>query len=390
MKTSIFNISLSVLAFAALTACANRSGMDAAGSASSASLATISQPQRVVVNKSFISPLVELFGDVNVGQKVFVAGNTILRADPETKICIGDETNLQDNILFLSLRPNPGPASACGPRSSSTQRQVSIAHQAIIVNSAIGNFTFVGFRSRVENSVLEDGAFVLHGAIVSNVRIGKDRIVPTGAVIKTQSDADALPLKTDGHAKFQKDVLHVNHEFAEKYGELYEKNGFDAVTGVSAAPQTSFNPGKVLPTLGKNVKISEFARLVGDVKIGDNSVVGRRTSIRADEGTPITIGENARIDDRVTFHALEHTSLSIGRNLRVGPNVVLHGPLVVGDNLDIATDAILFRSKVGNGVVIGTGAIVVDVTLRDGVAVPNGAIIDSQAKADALPVVARR
>ena len=390
MKTLNLKISLSVLAFAALTACANRSGMDAAGSASTAGLTNISQRQPVVVNKSFISPLVELFGDVSVGQKTFVAGNTILRADPETKICIGDETNLQDNILFLALRPNPGPASACGPRSSSTQRQVSIAHQAIIVNSAIGNFTFVGFRSRVENSVLEDGAFVLHGAIVSNVRIGKDRIVPTGAVIKTQSEADALPLKTDGHAKFQKDVLHVNHEFAEKYAELYEKNGFDAVTGVSVAPQTSFNKGKVAPTLGKNVKVSEFTRLVGDVRIGDNSVIGRRTSIRADEGTPITIGENARIDDRVTFHALEHTSLSIGRNLKAGQNVVLHGPLVVGNDLDIAADGILFRSTVGNNVVIGEGAIVVDVTLRDGVKVPNGAIIDSQAKADALPVVARR
>ena len=390
MNTSVLKVSLSVLAFSALMACANRTGMDAAGSASTASVTTISQPQRVVVNKSFISPLVELFGDVNVGQKVFVASNTVLRADPETKICIGDETNLQDNILFLALRSNVGPASACGPRSASTQRQVSIAHQAIIVNSSIGNFTFVGFRSRIENSVLEDGAFVLHGAIVSNVRIGKDRIVPTGAVIKTQSEANALPLKTDGHAKFQKDVLHVNHEFAEKYAELYEKNGFDAVTGVSAAPQTSFNKGKVEPTLGKNVKISEFTRLVGDVRIGDNSVVGRRTSIRADEGTPITIGDNARIDDRVTFHALEHTTLTIGRNLKTGHNVVFHGPLVVGNDLDIANNAIVFRSTVGNSVVIGTGAIVVDVTLRDGVKVADGAIIDRQAKADALPTVARR
>lgn len=406
MNTSVLKVSLSLLAFSALMACANHAGVDATGKASSSAsaqpssygsqaspsgaLASVAQLQPVVVNKSFISPLVELFGDVSVGQKVFVAGNTILRADPETKICIGDETNLQDNILFLALRPNPGPASACGPRSSSTQRQVSIAHQAVIVNSAIGNFTFVGFRSRIENSVLEDGAFVLHGATVSNVRIGKDRLVPTGAVIKTQREADALPMKAEAYAKFQKDVLHVNHEFAEKYVELYGNSGFDAVTGVSVAPQTSFNKGKVMPTLGKNVKISEFARVVGDVRIGDNSVIGGRTSIRADEGTPIIIGENADIEDRVTFHALEHTTLTIGRNLKAGHNVVFHGPLVVGDDLAIADDAILFRSKVGSNVLIGDSAIVIDVTLRDGVKVPNGAIIDSQAKADALAVVARK
>ncbi len=354
------------------------------------SLVSIAEPINVAVNESFISPLVEIFGNVNIGEKVFVASNTILRADPETRVCIGSETNLQDNILFLALRPNPGPASACGPRSSSTQNRVSIAHQAVIVNSAIGNFSFIGFHARIENSVLEDGVFVLHGAKVLNVRIPKDRIVPIGAVIATQRDADALPLKTDAHAKFQMDVLHVNHEFAEQYPALYEQSGFDAVTGVSVAPKTSFNPRQVKPTLGKNVRLSEFTRIVGDVRIGDNSVVGRRTTIRADEGTPIIIGENASIDDRVTFHALEHTSLMVGANLKTGHNAVFHGPLEVGDDLSIGNDAILFRSKVGNNVSIGERAIVVDVTLRDGVEVPDDAVITSQDKADQLYWPSRR
>jgi carbonic anhydrase/acetyltransferase-like protein (isoleucine patch superfamily) len=274
--------------------------------------------------------------------------------------------------------------SACGPRSSSTQNRVSIAHQAVVVNSSIGNFSFIGFHALIENSVLEDGVFVLHGATVSNVRIPKDRIVPIGAVIKTQRDADALPLKTDAHAKFQKDVLHVNLEFAEQYAVLYEQSGFDAVSGVSVAPKTSFNAKQVKPSLGKNVQLAEFVRIVGDVRIGDNSVIGRRAAIRADEGTPIIIGENADIDNHVTFHALEYSSLKIGRNLKAAHNVVFHGPLEVGDGLNIGRDATLFRSKVGNNVTIGARAIVVDVTLRDGVKVPDNAIITSQDKADAL------
>ncbi len=347
-------------------------------------LVNVGEPIKVVVNKSFLSPLVELFGDVNVGQKVFVASNTILRADPETRICIGSETNLQDNILFLAQRSSHRSASPCGPRSSSAQKQVSIAHQAVVLNSSIGNFCFIGFHARIENAVLDDGVFVLHGAIVANVHVAKDRIVPIGAVIRTQSEADALPLKSDGHTKFQKDVLHVNHEFAEQYVALYQKSGFDAVSGVSAAPKTTFNPNQVQPTVGKNVRISEFTRIVGDVRIGDHSVIGRRSSIRADEGTPIIIGENASIDDRVTFHALEHTSLSIGKNLKSGHNVVFHGPLEAGSDLTIGNDAILFRSKVGNNVTIGDRAIVVDVTLRDGTTVPDEAIITSQAQADAL------
>ena len=71
---------------------------------------------------------------------------------------------------------------------------------------------------------------------------------------------------------------------------------------------------------------------------------GRRTSIRADVGSPFIIGDSADIEDRVTFHALSGTSIRIGANLDTDDNVVFHGPLVVGDNLTIADDAVLFRA----------------------------------------------
>jgi carbon dioxide concentrating mechanism protein CcmM len=355
-----------------------------ANAAQKSDLVSLLNLPKIVVNSSYISPLVELFGDVLVGKKAFVASNTILRADPDTRICIGSETNLQDNILFLAQRNTPAPRTECGAGSSSTGERVSIAHQANIKNSRIGNFTFVGFRARLNNVVLEDGAFVLHGATLSNVRIGKDRLVPIGAVITTQTQADALPLKTEANAEFQKDVLEVNEEFAEDYSELYKDKGFDGVTGVGPAPKTSWNPKQVSPTLGKNVQLAEFVRIVGDVQLGSNSVVGERTAIRADEGSPIIIGENAEIEDRVTFHALKGTSIRIGKNLDTDDNIVFHGPLEVGDNLTIEDDAVLFRSKVGNNVSIGTGALVVGVTLRDGVQVPEGAVITTQEQADAL------
>lgn len=348
------------------------------------SLVSLRSPIRIAINSSFLSPLDELFGDVSIGKKVFVAGNTTLRADPGTSICIGNQTNLQDNIRFLAQQNFPAPAAQCGERSSSTQERVSIAHQAVIKNSKLGNFTFIGFRARLTNTTLEDGAFVLHGATVTGVRIPKDRIVPIGATITTQAQADKLPLKTEDNSEFQNEVLEVNEEFAESYPELYKESGYAAITGVSAAPKTSWNPKPIAPTLGKNVRLEEFARIVGDVRLGENSVVGERTSIRADEGSPIIIGNNAGIEDRVTFHALKGTSIKIGNNLDTDDNVVLHGPLEVGNNLTIGDDAVLFRSKVGNRVVIGTGAIVVGVTLHNGAQVPPNAVITTQAQADAL------
>lgn len=353
-------------------------------SAQSEPLFSLMSSTRVAVNSSFISPLVDLYGDVSIGKKSFVSGNTILSAEPGTRICLGNETNLQDNIRFIATRNAPAPASECGPKSSSAKNRVSIAHQAVIKNSKIGNFTFVGFNSRITNSTLEDGAFVLHGATVTGVTIPENRIVPIGAVITKQAQANALEEKTEANSEFQEEVLEVNEEFAEHYSELYQESGFASVTGVSPAPKTSWNPNPVAPKLGKNVRLEEFVRIVGDVRLGDNSLVGERTSIRADEGSPIIIGNNAEIEDRVTFHALKGTNIKIGNNLDTDDNIVFHGPLEVGNNLTIADDAVLFRSKVGNRVTIGTGAVVVGVTLRDGVNVPDKAVITTQAQADKL------
>jgi carbonic anhydrase/acetyltransferase-like protein (isoleucine patch superfamily) len=343
----------------------------------------------VAVNGSFVSPLVERFGDVRVGRGVFVAGNAILRADPGRRVCLGSESNAQDNVLVLALRDRPGVRTGpCGRRSSGAGRRTSLAHQAEVVNSRIGDFTFVGFRARVHDAVLSDGAFVLHGAVVSGVRIPADRLVGVGQVVTTQAQANALPRKQQAQSDFQREVLEVNEEFAEEYADLYRERGFGAVTGISPSPRTSFNPGR-RPTVGRGLEREAFARITGDVRLGADVVVGRRTSIRADEGAPIVVGDGARIEDRVTFHALSGTSIRIGRGLDTDDNVVFHGPLEVGDRLTIEDDAVLFRARVGDDVRIGSGALVVGpaddpLELPDRLAVPAGAVVTTQAQVDAL------
>jgi carbon dioxide concentrating mechanism protein CcmM len=351
-------------------------------------LVAVSGPERVAVNGSFVGPLVERFGDVRVGRGVFVAGNTTLRADPGRHVCIGSRSNAQDNILILSLagrRPARGP---CGRRSTTVGERTSVAHQAQIVDSRVGDFAFIGFRARIADAVVADGAFVLHGATVRGVRIPRDRLVPIGATITRQAQADALPRKTEANAEFQREVLAVNAEFAERYGRLYRRRGHGAVIGTSRAPRTSFNRGG-RPTLGRGVTREPFARIVGDVRLGAGSEVGRRSSIRADEGTPIVIGPGADIEDRVTFHALRGTSIRIGRGLDTEDNIVFHGPLVVGDELTIDDDAILFRARVGDRVTIGEGAIVAGpaddpIEIAGGTTVPPGAVVTTQADADRL------
>lgn len=335
-----------------------------------------SETHDVTVNESFISPLVELYGNIEVGRRSFVAGNTILYAGEERVLSLGDENNCQDNAYLLAIAANTRFGS-----------MVSIAHQAVIEDSAIGDFTFFGFRSRTRRCEIGAGSMIMHNTTVENVVIPPNRITPVGVSITTQAEADALPEVTEANDEFKLAVQHVNVEFAAGYTALYEQFGRSAVEGVSQNPVTDFNPESVEPTIGDDTILAELVRIVGDVCLGEGSTVGQRTSIRADEGTPIIIGRRARIGSRVTFHALEETSLEVGDNARIGDSCVIHGPLIVGDNALIEDESVVFQATIEDNVTIRRGATIAGaVTIREGAIVPTGAVITTQEEADALPI----
>ncbi len=229
-------------------------------------------PGEPVVGTSYVSPLVEWFGDIRIGEKSFVASNTILRASPERRVEIGNETNARDNILVRAL----GASSTIGNRTS-------LAHHAIIRDSDIGDFAFVGFNAEVVDSTVENGAFILHGALVEGVTIPENKLVGVGEEITTQEQADALPDAEAGTEAFREGVLDVNAEFAEGYVDLYENEGYEAVIGVGPNPETSFNE-QTEPQVGEGAELQEFVRIVGDSRLGPGAQVGQRTAIRADEG----------------------------------------------------------------------------------------------------------
>jgi len=337
---------------------------------------------RVVYGTSFVNPLVEISGKVYIGQKSFVAGNTVLKAQGGRRIEIGNQTNAQDNVAVKALK-----------RGTTVDDETSLAHQAIVKDSEIGDFVFVGFNARVENSTLEDGAFVLHGARVENVTVPENAFVGVGQVVDKQSEADALPTAEEGTEEFRREVLEVNEEFAEGYIELYREEGEEALTGIGPNPETSFNPKEIEPEVPKDLAVGRFVRIVGDVRIGENSEVGRRSAIRADEGAPIVVGENADIGERVTFHALKGTQLKVGERLTAGNDAVLHGPLEVGDNLRVGERGVVFRCKVGDNVTVGDGAIIAgpvgkggvpELEIPDGTKIPDGAVITDQKELDGV------
>ena len=121
----------------------------------------------VVYGTSYVGPLTEIFGDVYIGEKDFVASNTVVRAAPGNEVEVGDESNVQDNVTVRAYQDSV----AVGDRTSLT-------HHAVVEDSEVGNSVFVGYNAEIRGSEVGDGSFVYHGARVEGVKIPEKSFEP--------------------------------------------------------------------------------------------------------------------------------------------------------------------------------------------------------------------
>ncbi len=98
--------------------------------------------------------------------------------------------------------------------------RVSLAHQVQIHGPAVVmDDTFVGMKVLVFKSLVGKNCVIEPGVILMGVKVADGRFVPVGSVIKTQAEADALPLITADYPlkDMNKGVLHVNKALAKGY-----------------------------------------------------------------------------------------------------------------------------------------------------------------------------
>jgi carbon dioxide concentrating mechanism protein CcmM len=370
-----------------LTACSSETqqqgSSEGGGKRTNGQLTNIGRHPDVVYNESsYISPLTEIFGDVFIGQENFIAASSVIRAAPGFRVELGDEVNTQDNVVVRALN-----------ESVIIGDQSNLGHHAIVRDSKIGEGVYIGYNTEVNDSQVGNESLIYHGARVEGVEIPENRYVEPGEVVTDQATADALPtIEEKGVSEYyQEALLDIHRELTQGYIELFETEGYDAIIDVGVNPKTSFNPEQIEPQIGENVELQEFARIVGDVRLGDNSSVGRRTAIRADEGSPISIGPGAIIDDRVTFHAIKGTEIQIGEFLVVDDDAVLHGPLEMGNEDVVGEGAVVFRARLGDNVQIGEGAVIAGpegkglaLEIPNGTIIPAGVVVTSGEDLEAL------
>ncbi len=114
------------------------------------------------------------------------------------------------------------------------------------------------------------------------------------------------------------------------------------------------------PVIGKDVFVAEGARIIGDVRIGDNASIWFNTTLRGDV-MPIMIGNETNIQDGSVLHGTfgKH-SCEIGYRVTIGHNVILHGCKIGSGSLIGMGSIIMDGAEIGEHSVVGAGSLVTE------------------------------
>ena len=348
---------------------------------------------------------------VQLGERVYVAPFARLIAGRRAPIAVGNESNLQDNVAVtaepsrsaaeLARLAAVGLAPADGVR---TGERVILAHGSSVRGPArLGvlaegepapeedSGVFLSFGAQVDGAVLErDTTLSALSRVGPGVRLRSGFVVLPGKNVTTQAQADNPALGkvrpiAEADRLFNEAVVHVNVGLAREYSRL-ARDDPSAIRGINLDPgNNDFDRTRDAPTVesalctGPSVRRPEFRnRLIGDACFADSvgrldAAMGRRISIRADEGGPLGVGQITRMGNAVIFHALEGTNLRVGDRVRYGRRVLVHGggrptldphtgeaaPTIVGNDVRLGNGSIVFRSLVRNRGRVGARSAVV-------------------------------
>ena len=131
--------------------------------------------------------------------------------------------------------------------------------------------------------------------------------------------------------------------------------------------------GDRIPVIGENSYISDSARVIGDVTIGDNCYIGHGAIVRGDYGK-IIIGAGTAVEENAILHIRPDGVLELEESVTVGHGAIIHGRRIK------SRAVIGIGSVIGFDVVVGSWAIV-----AEGCVVPQNTIIPDEKIVGGVP-----
>ena len=182
----------------------------------------------VIDPSTFVHPLAIVIGNVILGKNIMVSPFASIRGDEGQPLHVGDDSNVQDGVIIHALetemdgRPVEENLYEVEGKKYAVYvgKRVSLAHQSQVHGPAVVlENTFVGMKSLVFKAYVGRNCVIEPSCTVMGVRVADGRYVPAGSVIKTQEQADGLPVITEDYPfrMMNKNVVHVNTALDKGY-----------------------------------------------------------------------------------------------------------------------------------------------------------------------------
>jgi len=113
------------------------------------------------------------------------------------------------------------------------------------------------------------------------------------------------------------------------------------------------------PLVPSSAYVAPSATLVGQVTLGENTVIMFGAVLRADRDA-ISLGEGSNLQDNVVVHGDPGFPARIGSGVSVGHSAVVHGATIEDDCLIGMNATVLNGSVVGRGSLVAAGSVVLE------------------------------
>ncbi len=175
-------------------------------------------------NEAYGDSVSPLSGDIRVGNNVFVAPGSSVRADDGTSFYLGDSANIQDGVVLNGLEKGRVKGEDQQKYSvwignSTCVTQMSLVHGPTF----IGDDCFIGFRSTILNSKIGNGCIIMMHVLLQDVEIPANKYIPSGSVITTQEQVAQLSDVKESDRFFARQVIEINEALVSEY-QCVEEN----------------------------------------------------------------------------------------------------------------------------------------------------------------------
>ena len=115
--------------------------------------------------------------------------------------------------------------------------------------------------------------------------------------------------------------------------------------------------GDFEPVIGQQCYVSDSARVIGNVILGDNCYIGHGAIVRADQGQ-IKLGRGCAVEENVVIHVRNRQTCVLEDRVTLGHGAIIHGDWI-GSNAVVGMGAVVGReSRVGSWAVVAEGCVV--------------------------------